>query len=201
MQKRRQPARPFTTPSERSWASFIVSSAELLPEVTTGGGNRLRHPSLPCRRRNRGPAFQLSPPPTDTPATDHLQHWAAHVVYGGSLELVRSLLRRILCNTGPHCPTARVCDSLFMELQHRMMLRHSRTLPWLFAWSSRPGTVAPQHTRRHPTQTPPSPRCSSRRPQHHQPGQSRPSSPPAPPPSSTPPWAASPASSTTSRPP
>ena len=41
------------------------------------------------------PAFQLAPAPTETPATDHLQHWAAHVVYGASLELVRSLVRRI----------------------------------------------------------------------------------------------------------
>jgi putative membrane protein len=42
------------------------------------------------------PAFQLSPAPTETPATDHLQHWASHVVYGGSLELIRSLLRRLM---------------------------------------------------------------------------------------------------------
>jgi len=42
------------------------------------------------------PALQLSPAPTDTPPTDHLQHWAAHVVYGGALELTRTLLRRLL---------------------------------------------------------------------------------------------------------
>ena len=42
------------------------------------------------------PALRLSPTPADTPTTDHLQHWAAHVVYGGSLELVRTLLRRFI---------------------------------------------------------------------------------------------------------
>jgi uncharacterized membrane protein YagU involved in acid resistance len=71
-------------------------SAELIPEVTTGGGTAYGTLLFLAADEVAVPAFQLSPPPTETPATDHLQHWAAHVVYGGSLELVRSLLRRFM---------------------------------------------------------------------------------------------------------
>jgi uncharacterized membrane protein YagU involved in acid resistance len=71
-------------------------SAELLPEVTTGAGTGFGTLLFLAADEVAVAAFQLSPSPTDTPATDHLQHWAAHVVYGGCLELVRSLIRRIL---------------------------------------------------------------------------------------------------------
>jgi uncharacterized membrane protein YagU involved in acid resistance len=71
-------------------------SAELIPEVTTGAGTAFGTLLFLAADEVAVPAFQLSPSPTDTPATDHLQHWAAHVVYGGSLELVRSLMRRII---------------------------------------------------------------------------------------------------------
>ncbi|MEG9438949.1 DUF1440 domain-containing protein [Edaphobacter sp. HDX4] len=71
-------------------------SAELIPEVTTGGGTAYGTLLFLAADEVAVPAFQLSPPPTETPATDHLQHWVAHVVYGGSLELVRSLLRRFM---------------------------------------------------------------------------------------------------------
>ncbi|MBB5344262.1 DUF1440 domain-containing protein [Tunturibacter empetritectus] len=71
-------------------------SSELLPEVTTGAGTAYGTLLFLAADEVAVPAFQLSPSTTDAPATDHLQHWAAHVVYGGSLELVRSLLRRIL---------------------------------------------------------------------------------------------------------
>jgi hypothetical protein len=71
-------------------------SAELVPEVTTGGGTAYGTLLFLAADEVAVPAFQLSPPPTETPTTDHLQHWAAHVVYGGSLELVRSLLRRLM---------------------------------------------------------------------------------------------------------
>jgi uncharacterized membrane protein YagU involved in acid resistance len=70
-------------------------SSELIPEVTTGAGTAYGTLLFLAAHEVAVPAFQLSPSPADTPATDHLQHWAAHVVYGGSLELVRSLLRRI----------------------------------------------------------------------------------------------------------
>ena len=71
-------------------------AAELVPEVTTGGGTAYGTILFLAADEVAVPAFQLSPPPTDTPARDHLQHWAAHVVYGGSLELVRSLMRRFM---------------------------------------------------------------------------------------------------------
>ena len=71
-------------------------TAELVPEVTTGGGTAYGSLLFLAAHEVAVPAFQLSPSPTDTPPRDHLQHWAAHVVYGGSLELVRSLLRRLM---------------------------------------------------------------------------------------------------------
>jgi hypothetical protein len=71
-------------------------SAELLPEVTTGSGAAFGTLLFLSAEEVAVPAFQLSPPPIKTAPTDHLQHWAAHIVYGGSLELIRSLVRRIL---------------------------------------------------------------------------------------------------------
>lgn len=71
-------------------------AAELVPEVTTGGGTAYGTLLFLSADEVAVPAFQLAPSATETPATDHLQHWAAHVVYGGSLELVRSLLRRLM---------------------------------------------------------------------------------------------------------
>lgn len=71
-------------------------AAELVPEVTTGGGTAYGTLLFLGAHEVAVPAFQLSAPPTETPARDHLQHWAAHVVYGGSLELVRSIMRRLM---------------------------------------------------------------------------------------------------------
>lgn len=71
-------------------------SAELVPEVTTGGGTAYGTLLFLAADEVAVPAFQLSPPPAETAPTDHLQHWAAHVVYGGSLELIRSLMRRFM---------------------------------------------------------------------------------------------------------
>ena len=71
-------------------------SAELLPEVTTGAGTAFGTILFLAADEVAVPAFQLAPPPTETAPTDHLQHWAAHIVYGGSLQLVRSLVRRLL---------------------------------------------------------------------------------------------------------
>lgn len=71
-------------------------SAELLPEVTTGAGTAFGTLLFLGADEVAVPAFQLAPSPAETPATDHLQHWAAHVVYGGSLELVRSLIKRLM---------------------------------------------------------------------------------------------------------
>ena len=69
-------------------------SVELLPGIT-GSGAAFGTLLFLGADEVAVPAFQLSPPPTDTPPTDHLQHWAAHVVYGGSLELVRTLICRL----------------------------------------------------------------------------------------------------------
>ncbi len=69
-------------------------SAELIPEATTGAGTAFGTLLYLGADEVAVPAFQLSPAPS--PATDRLQHWAAHVVYGGSLELVRSLLSRVI---------------------------------------------------------------------------------------------------------
>jgi uncharacterized membrane protein YagU involved in acid resistance len=71
-------------------------SAELVPEATIGAGTAFGTLLFLSADEVAVPALQLSPTPADTPATDHLQHWAAHVVYGGSLELVRSLVRRFI---------------------------------------------------------------------------------------------------------
>jgi putative membrane protein len=71
-------------------------SAELLPEATTGAGTAFGTLLFLAAHEVAVPAFQLSPSPAETPAFDHLQHWAAHVVYGGTLELVRSLLTRLM---------------------------------------------------------------------------------------------------------
>ena len=71
-------------------------SAEIVPEVTTGAGTAFGTLLFLSADEVAVPAFQLSPPPTETPAVDHLQHWAAHVVYGGSLELVRNLITRLM---------------------------------------------------------------------------------------------------------
>jgi uncharacterized membrane protein YagU involved in acid resistance len=71
-------------------------SAELMPEATTGAGTAFGSLLFLSADEVAVPAFRLAPPPTQTPAPDHLQHWAAHVMYGGSLELVRRLARRFI---------------------------------------------------------------------------------------------------------
>lgn len=71
-------------------------SAELLPETTTGGGTAYGTLLFLAADEVAVPALNLSPSNAGIPTFDHLQHWAAHVVYGGSLEAVRSLIRRFL---------------------------------------------------------------------------------------------------------
>ena len=71
-------------------------SSELLPEVTTGAGTAFGTMLFLVADEVAVPAFQLSPSPMETPAPDQLQHWAAHVVYGGTLEMVRNLIRRLM---------------------------------------------------------------------------------------------------------
>jgi hypothetical protein len=71
-------------------------SAELVPEVTSGAGTGFGTLLFIGADEVAVPAFRLSPSPDETPVTDHLQHWAAHVVYGGSLELIRSLVKKLM---------------------------------------------------------------------------------------------------------
>jgi hypothetical protein len=71
-------------------------SAEMLPEATTAGGTAFGTLLYLSADEVAVPALQLAPVPADSPSFDRLQHWAAHVVYGGSLELVRSLIRRLI---------------------------------------------------------------------------------------------------------
>lgn len=71
-------------------------TAEVLPEATTGAGTAFGTVLFLAADEVAVPAFQLSSAPTRTPGFDHLQHWASHVVYGGSLELVRNLITRLM---------------------------------------------------------------------------------------------------------
>lgn len=73
-----------------------AATAEWLPEITTGSGTAFGTLLFLGADEVAVPAFRLAPPPTETPATDQVQHWAAHVVYGGTLELARNLLRRLM---------------------------------------------------------------------------------------------------------
>lgn len=70
-------------------------TAELMPEATTGGGTAFGTMLFLGADEIAVPAFRLAPPPTKTDPDEQLGHWAAHVVYGGTLELVRSLLGRL----------------------------------------------------------------------------------------------------------
>lgn len=71
-------------------------TAEFLPEISSGGGTAFGTMLFLGADEVAVPALRLAPPPTETAPTDHLQHWAAHVVYGGTLELARGILRRLL---------------------------------------------------------------------------------------------------------
>lgn len=71
-------------------------TAELVPEITTGAGTGFGTVLFLAADEVAVPAFQLSPSPMEKPAGDQLQHWASHVVYGGTLELVRNLITRLM---------------------------------------------------------------------------------------------------------
>lgn len=71
-------------------------SSELVPEITTGAGTAFGTLLFLAADEIAVPAFHLSPSPVPAPASDQLQHWAAHVAYGGSLEMVRNLIRRLM---------------------------------------------------------------------------------------------------------
>jgi len=72
------------------------ATAEFFPEVATGGGSAFGTILFIGADEVAVPAFHLSGPPTETPVSNHLQHWAAHIVYGSTLEFARNLLRRLV---------------------------------------------------------------------------------------------------------
>ncbi|MEO7028574.1 MAG: DUF1440 domain-containing protein [Acidobacteriaceae bacterium] len=72
------------------------ATAEFVPEITTGGGTAFGTLLFLAADEVAVPAFHLSDPPTEQPASSHLQYWAAHIVYGGTLELARNILRRLM---------------------------------------------------------------------------------------------------------
>ena len=74
---------------------IYACTAELLPEATTGAGTAFGTALFLAADEIAVPAFRLSPPPTQQPATDQLEHWAAHVVYGVTLEVSRALMRKV----------------------------------------------------------------------------------------------------------
>jgi putative membrane protein len=73
-----------------------AAAAEHLPEITTGAGLAYGTLLFLAADEIAVPSLQLAPPPTETPAADQLEHWAAHIVYGATLDLLRTLLRRLL---------------------------------------------------------------------------------------------------------
>jgi len=75
---------------------FYCVTTEILPEAASGGGTAFGTRLFLGADEVAVPALRLAPPPTETAPMDHLQRWAAHVVYGGALELSRSLLRKFV---------------------------------------------------------------------------------------------------------
>jgi uncharacterized membrane protein YagU involved in acid resistance len=74
---------------------IYACTAELIPEATTGAGTAFGTALFLAADEIAVPAFRLAPPPTKQPASDQLEHWAAHVVYGVTLEIARTLLRKL----------------------------------------------------------------------------------------------------------
>ena len=74
---------------------IYACTAELVPEATTGAGTAFGTALFLAADEIAVPAFRLAPPPTRQPASDQLEHWAAHVVYGATLEIARTILRKL----------------------------------------------------------------------------------------------------------
>ena len=74
---------------------IYACTAELVPEATTGAGTAFGTALFLAADEIAVPAFRLAPPPNKQPASDQLEHWAAHVVYGATLEIARTLLRKL----------------------------------------------------------------------------------------------------------
>ncbi len=71
-------------------------AAEFLPEATSGGGTAFGTLLFLGADEIAVPALGLASPPQDVPVASHANHWALHIAYGATAELVRSLVRRML---------------------------------------------------------------------------------------------------------
>ena len=71
-------------------------AAEFFPVVRMGLGSAFGTILFLGADELAVPALRLAPPPTETAPKAPFEHWIAHVVYGGALEISRSLLRRAL---------------------------------------------------------------------------------------------------------
>lgn len=71
------------------------AAAELMPSVTAGQGMLYGTGLWFAGDEVAVPLLRLSVPPTETPATTHVYALASHLVYGLTLETVRSALRLV----------------------------------------------------------------------------------------------------------
>jgi putative membrane protein len=72
------------------------AAAEYLPEAATGGGAAFGTLLWLGADEMAVPALGLASPPQDVPIASHLNHWALHIAYGTTAELVRRFVRRLL---------------------------------------------------------------------------------------------------------
>ncbi len=70
-------------------------AAEYFPVVGLGGGLAFGTVLFLGTDEAMLPALRLASQPGETSGTDHLLHWAAHVVYSGTMELTRRALVRL----------------------------------------------------------------------------------------------------------
>lgn len=68
--------------------------AEVLPGSTVGAGTLYGTAVWLVADEIAVPAFGLSQPPTETPASSHLTAWASHLVFGLVTDLTRRLVMR-----------------------------------------------------------------------------------------------------------
>ncbi len=70
-------------------------AAEYLPWIGAGAGAAFGTVLFVGTDEAVLPLLNLASQPGETPAPDHLLHWASHVVYGSTLELTRRALRSL----------------------------------------------------------------------------------------------------------
>ena len=70
-------------------------AAEYLPWIGAGAGVAFGTVLFVGTDEAVLPLLNLASKPAETPAADHLLHWASHVVYGSTLELTRRALGKL----------------------------------------------------------------------------------------------------------